>query len=306
MRRLDVESRSIVFVAIGLAVVVGSLVLGFSMHGGRLGILLQVSEFIIIGGAGLGMVFVAERPSVVKDMFLRSFELLRPSRYSREAYVDLLRVLYALLYVARREGLLGIESHVEAPESSEIFQRYPSFSENRHAVRFLCDTLKVLLTGAVEDHHLSEILDLDLERHHEERNAVPEAMQNVADAMPAFGIVAAVLGVIITMGKIGGAPEAVGRSVAAALVGTFLGIFLGYGLFGPLSRAMAARVREEEQYLGCIRTALLSFARGDRPITSVEFARRNIDPESRPTFADLEGFARRRTADAEEELNDAA
>ncbi|TVR57210.1 MAG: flagellar motor stator protein MotA [Gemmatimonadales bacterium] len=281
------------FVLIGLAVVFGSLILGFTMHGGSLLVLLQISEFIIIGGAGLGMVFVAERPAVVKGMVTSSVALLRPSRYSREGYLDLLRVLYDLFFVARKEGLIGIEPHVEEPESSEIFRRYPTFYENERAVGFLCDTLKVLLSGAVEDHHLSEILDLDLDRHHEEAGTVPEAMENVADAMPAFGIVAAVLGVIITMGKIGGAPEIVGRSVAAALVGTFLGIFLGYGLFGPLSRAMTARVREEEQYLACIRTALLSFARGDPPITSVEFARRNIDPESRPSFSELEEITRR-------------
>ncbi|TVR50662.1 MAG: flagellar motor stator protein MotA [Gemmatimonadales bacterium] len=296
------------FVVIGFVVVFGSLVLGYTMHGGSLLVLLQISEFIIIGGAGLGMVFVAERPAVVRGMLTGSLALLWPSRYSREGYVELLQVLYDLFYVARKDGLTGIEPHVEDPGTSEIFQRYPSFAENGLAVRFLCDTLKVLLTGAVEDHHLAEILDLDLDRHHEEANTVPHAMRNVADAMPAFGIVAAVLGVIVTMGKIGGAPEVVGRSVAAALVGTFLGIFLGYGLFGPISRAMSSRAREEEQYLACIRTALLSFARGDPPITSVEFARRNIEPESRPSFDELEAFTRRRTpgSGVEDALGEAA
>ncbi|TVP45422.1 MAG: flagellar motor stator protein MotA [Gemmatimonadales bacterium] len=282
------------FVVVGFVIVFGSIVVGYLMHGGNLLVLMQVSEFVIIGGAGLGAVFVAERPAVVRGMLRGTLGLLRPSRYSPAAYAELLQVLFELLYVARKDGLTGVEPHVEDPESSSILQKYPSFAQNRHAVAFLCDTLKVLLTGTVEDHHLSEILELDLERHHEEANTVPEAMQTVADAMPAFGIVAAVLGVIITMGKIGGAPEIVGKSVAAALVGTFLGILLGYGLFGPLARAMATRVREEEQYMACIRTALLSFSRGDSPITSVEFARRNIEPESRPSFAELEALTRRR------------
>ncbi len=285
---------AIVLVLVGFIVVFGSVALGYVMHGGSLLVLWQVSEFIIIGGAGLGAVFVAEKPRIVKKMALDSLALLRASRFNTGVYAELLQVLYDLLYVARKDGLTGIEPHVEDPGTSEIFQRYPSFAENHHAVEFLCDTLKVLLTGAVEDHHLSEILDLDLERHHEEAESIPDAMQTVADAMPAFGIVAAVLGVIITMGYIGGAPEVVGKSVAAALVGTFLGILLGYGLFGPLARALRRRVHEEEQYLACIRTAILSYARGDAPITSVEFARRNLEPEFRPSFAELESMTRRR------------
>ncbi len=285
------------FISIGFIVLFGSLVVGYTMHGGSLAVLMQVSEFIIIGGAGIGAVFVAERPGVVKSMVTQSLSLLRPSRYNAATYSDLLRVLYDIFYLARKEGLTGIESHVENPEESEIFQRYPSFAENHHAVSFLSDTLKVLLTGAMEDHHLAEVLDLDLERHHDEATTVPDAMNTVADAMPAFGIVAAVLGVIITMGKIGGAPEVVGKSVAAALVGTFLGIFLGYGVFGPIAKAMRSRIHAEAQYMACIRTALLSFARGDPPITSVEFARRNVEPENRPSFAELEEMTRRRPAE---------
>jgi chemotaxis protein MotA len=154
--------------------------------------------------------------------------------------------------------------------------------------------MKVLLTGAVEDHHLSEILELDLDQQHREAMVIPTAVNTLADAMPGFGIVAAVLGVIITMGKIGGSPEEIGHSVAAALVGTFLGILLAYGLFQPLARALESRVSAEGAYMACIRTALLSFARGDPPITSVEFARRNIDPEDRPSFSELEDMTRRK------------
>lgn len=282
------------FFFIGFVVVFGSLLTGYLLHGGNLLVLMQMGEFIIIGGAAIGIILVAERPRVVKGLFVQTIGLFKASPYSREAYQELLKVLYDLFYVARKDGLTGVEPHVEEPETSQIFQSYPSFANNHHAVDFLCDTLKVLLTGAVKDHHLSEVLDLDLETHHEEIKQVPDAMRNVADAMPAFGIVAAVLGVIITMGKIGGAPEMVGKSVAAALVGTFLGIFLGYGVFGPIARAMFTRVREEEQYMGCICTALLSFARGDPPISSVEFARRNIEPDLRPSFEEMEAMTRRR------------
>lgn len=288
------EMATVVLVVIGFIVVFGSVAAGYVMHGGNLLVLWQVSEFVIIGGAGLGAVFVAEKPRVVRRMVGDSLALMRASPYTPQVYAELLQVLYDLFLVARKEGLTGVEPHVEDPGSSEILQRYPSFASNEHAVSFLCDTLKVLLTGAVEDHHLSEILELDLERHHDEADSVPDAMQTVADAMPAFGIVAAVLGVIITMGYIGGAPEIVGKSVAAALVGTFLGILLGYGLFGPLARALRRRVHEEEQYMACIRLAILSFARGDAPITSVEFARRGLEPEFRPSFEELESMTRRR------------
>lgn len=282
------------FLIVGLAIVFGSIVTGYTMHGGHLAVLIQVNEFVIIGGAGFGSVLVGNGPATVKGIFAQSVALLKPAPFDRKTFTELLQVLYDVFYAARKDGLVGIESHVENPEDSELFRKYPSFHGNHHAVAFLSDTMKVLLTGAVEDHHLSDILDLDLERHHEEAMHVPRSLQTVADAMPGFGIVAAVLGVIITMGKIGGAAEAVGESVAAALVGTFLGVLLAYGVVGPMAAAIEGRVSSEERYMATIRTALLSFSRGDPPITSVEFARRNIDPEMRPSFSELEEMTRRR------------
>jgi chemotaxis protein MotA len=285
-----------VFVIIGLLIVFGSVIGGYVMHHGEIAVLIQVSEFIVIGGAGLGALVVANPPVVVKKIFVDVLGLLKPNRYTEAAYAELLQVLYEVFQTARKEGLVGLESHIEEPETSEIFKKYPSFAANHHAVSFLTDTLKVLLTGAVEDHHLSEILELDLEQQHEEQMAVPHAVQQVGDAMPAFGIVAAVLGVIITMGAIGGPAEEIGKKVAAALVGTFLGVLLAYGVFGPIASAIEARIRAEAAYMACIRTALLSFARGDSPMTSVEFARRNIEPEDRPSFAELESLTRRKAA----------
>jgi chemotaxis protein MotA len=285
-----------VFVIIGLVIVFGSIVGGFVMHHGNLAVLIQINEFIIIGGAALGALLVANPLPLVKQLFAQLLGLLKPNPYNDKAYQELLQVLYEIFQTARKEGLVGLEAHIEDPGASEIFKKYASFSSNHHAVSFLADTLKVLLTGAVEDHHLSEILDLDLERQHEEAMAVPAALTRVGDAMPGFGIVAAVLGIIVTMGSIGGAASEIGEKVAAALVGTFFGILLAYGVVGPMATAIEARIRSEASYMGCIRTALLSFARGDSPMTSVEFARRNIEPIDRPSFTELEALTRRKAA----------
>lgn len=281
------------FVAIGFVVVFGSLLLGYAMHGGHIAVLVQISEFVIIGGAGLGALLIANGPRVNARIVRETFGLLKADPHGEEARVELLQLLYELFYAARKNGLVSIEADIESPQTSAIFTKYPRFLEKEHAVHFLTDTLKVLLTGAIDDHHLAEILDLDLEQHHENAMEVPHALDRIADAMPGFGIVAAVLGVVITMGHIGGDTHEIGRSIAAALVGTFLGVFLAYGVFHPLAQAIEARVKSEASYLGCIRTALLSFSRGDTPITSVEFARRNIEPEGRPSFAELETMMRR-------------
>ncbi len=281
-------------VMVGMVLVGGSVIVGYTMHHGDLAVLWQPNEVIIICGSALGAVIIGNTPVTVKAMFVQTFALLKPDPYDRDSFQDLLQVLYGIFYAARKDGLVGIESHVEDPHESELFNQFPSFAGNHHAVSFLADTLKVLLTGAVEDHHLSDVLELDLDQHHHEAMVVPHQMQQVADALPGFGIVAAVLGIIITMGAIGGAASAIGEAVAAALVGTFLGILLAYGVVAPLAQALMARVASEERYMSCIRTALLSFARGDPPITSVEFARRNIEPADRPSFSELEEMTRRR------------
>ncbi len=287
------------FLAIGLAIVLGSVLLGYTMHGGSVMVLMQVSEFIILGGAAIGSLLLGNGMGMLVRISTGILGLLKPSPYSEKAYAELLQVLYELFYAARRDGLVGIEKHIEEPEKSDLFAKYPEFCKNHHAVSFLTDTLKVMLTGTVEDHHLSEILDLDLDQHHHEAMAVPDALSKVSDAMPGFGIVAAVLGVIITMAHIGGAADEVGKSVAAALVGTFLGVLLAYGVIGPIAQAMEGRVKGEDSYMRCIRTAILSFGRGDPPMTSVEFARRNIEPQDRPSFSELEEMTRKKSRAAQ-------
>ncbi|MBL0941003.1 MAG: flagellar motor stator protein MotA [Gemmatimonadaceae bacterium] len=284
------------FVIIGLVVVFGSVIGGYVMHHGQIGVLVQVNEFIIIGGAGLGTLIIANPPAVLKSCISQTLGLLKPNPYGASAYAELLQVLYEVFQKARKDGLVGLEAHIENPEGSDIFQKYPSFMNNHHAVSLLCDTLKVLLTGTVEDHNLAEILDVDLEKHHHEGMLAPHAITAVGDAMPGFGIVAAVLGVIITMGSIGGAASEIGEKVAAALVGTFVGILLAYGVFGPVAKAMENRLHAEHDYMLCIRTALLSFARGDAPMTAVEFSRRNIEPHERPSFTELEELTRKKAA----------
>lgn len=280
------------FIIIGLVVVFGSVILGYVMHHGNLGVLIQISEFIIIGGAALGSMLVGNPPSVITNVFKESMALMKGNPYKKSIFSELLLMLFELFHTAKTEGMLALEPHVERPEESEIFKKYSFFTHDHEAVAFLTDTLKVLLTGTVDRHDLAEILDMDLERHEEEAMTTSHVLAKTGDAMPGFGIVAAVLGVVITMGSIGGAAAEIGKKVAAALVGTFLGILLAYGVFQPMAQACEGIVRCRMTYMGCIKTALLAFARGEPPITAIEFARRNVEPGLRPSFTDMEELIR--------------
>lgn len=283
-------------ILIGLVVVFGSVIGGYLLHHGQIMVLLQVSEFIIIIGAAVGAVLISNPLSVVKRIMGETLALLKKNPFDGEAYSELLQLLYRVFTIGQKEGLMGLEKHVENPESSSLFQQHPIFNSHPHAVAFLADTVKILLTDNVEDHTLGEILDMDLEQYHEEAMVVPHALTKVAEALPGFGIVAAVLGMIITMGSIGGAAAEVGAKVAAAMVGTFLGILLAYGLVAPLAAAIETRVRAEAAYMRCIRTGMLAFARGDKPVIALEFARRSIEPAERPSFQQMEDLTRNRAA----------
>jgi len=284
------------FVIIGIVIVLGATLGGYVMHHGSIAVLIQTSEFIILGGCAAGSFLAANGMNNMKAAIKSVLGLLKPDPYTKGAYNDLLKMMYQLFNVARKDGLLGLEQHIEHPEKSEIISRYPSFLSNHHAVHFFCDTMKVVLTGAVGPHDLAEMMEIDLETAHKESHIPVAAVQTVGDAMPGFGIVAAVLGVIITMGKMSEGAEAIGMSVAAALVGTFLGILLAYGVFGPMARAMELRLNSEHAYMNCIRYALFSFARGESPITCVEFARRNIEPAVRPGFTEMEKAVKEKAA----------
>jgi chemotaxis protein MotA len=276
------------FTIIGVAIVLGAIMMGYIMEHGKFAVLIQPAELVILAGAAVGSFLAANGMSNLQAAIKAMMGLLKPDPYTKDAYLDVLKMMYQLFNVARKEGLLGLEQHIEHPETSAIIKAYPSFLSNEHACSFFCDTMKVVLTGAVGPHDLAEMMEIDLETAHAEALKPSEAVQTVGDAMPGFGIVACVLGVILTMGRIGGAAASVGESVASALVGTFMGILMAYGIFLPISRAMGLRVGAEAAYMNCIRYALFSFARGESPITCVEFARRNIEPAVRPGFSEME------------------
>ena len=284
------------FVVIGIVIVLVATITGYVMHNGSIAVLLQPNEFVIMGGAAIGSFLAANGLKNLRAASRSIAGLVRPDPYTKESYLHVLKMMYQLFNVARKEGLLGLEGHIEHPETSDIIKNYPSFTGNTHAASFFCDTMKVILTGAVGPHDLAEMMEIDVETAHQEQRIPEDAMHTVGDAMPGFGIVAAVLGVIVTMGRMDQGPKVIGQSVAAALVGTFLGVLLGYGLFSPLARAMELRLRSEHQYLNCIRYALFSFARGESPITCVEFARRNIEPSVRPGFSEMEKSVKERQA----------
>lgn len=278
------------FVIIGLVVLFGSIFVGYTMHGGQVGVLMQISEFIIICGAALGAALIANGLPTTLATFKAVTGTFKGNPFNKAAYEELLGLFFNFFQLARREGLVALEKHVEKPEESTFFKDYPFFAANHHALLFLADTMKVVLTGAVEPHDLSEVLEADLEAHHTAAMIVPQAISSSGDAMPGFGIVAAVLGVVITMGAIGGEASVIGHKVAAALVGTFVGILLAYGVFAPLAKAVETQIGAEHQYLLCIKAAVLAFARGDSPLTCAEFARRSIAPDNRPSFAELEAL----------------
>jgi len=277
-------------VLVGFLIVFASILGGYSLHHGHIGVLLQWAEFLIIGGAAIGAFVVGNPTPVIKGSVARLLGLLKPNPYDQKVYADLLQMVYEIMQIAARDGLVGLDQHIEEPEKSPVFQKYPFFLANHHAVDFFTDTLKSLSSGAIEDHHLADVLDADLEQHHHEESQIPAAINKMGDAMPGFGIVAAVLGVVITMQSIGGSAAEIGEKVAAALVGTFLGILLAYGVIGPMASAVESRLASEHAYLMVLRAALLAFARGDAPKQTAEAARRALEPHVRPSFSELEGL----------------
>jgi chemotaxis protein MotA len=275
------------FVIIGSLVVIISILGGFSIHG-DLRTLIQPTEFIIIIGAALGSLIVANPLSLLKKIIAGVLSTLKGATVSKKGYLDLLQMLYELFQFAKREGLIALEPHVENPDSSSIISKYPAFLKNHHAVEFLCDTLKVVLSGGVPAHDLEELMDLDLEAIHEDERIPPGAVQTLADAFPGLGIVAAVLGIINTMGSINEGAAAVGAKVAGALVGTFLGVLMAYGFIGPIASNMNLIISKESRYMYAIKSSLLAFAKGAPASVAIEYGRRAIDPENRPTFKETE------------------
>lgn len=276
------------FAIIGYVVVIACVLGGYVLHHGNLSILVQPTELLIIGGAAAGAFLIAS-PKKVIAMTLKGFgQVFGGKEATKQNFMDLLFLLYDLLNMARKEGVLAIESHVNNPQNSAVFSKYPTIIANHHLLDFICDNFKVLLAGNMESHELENIMDIDMEAHHHHNLIPAHVIANIADGMPALGIVAAVLGVIITMGKIKEPPEVLGHSIGAALVGTFLGVLMSYGFIGPMAKNLEHQASEKQEFFMIVKVALLSFAKGWAPVLSVEAARRAVAGHDRPSFDELE------------------
>lgn len=276
------------FVIVGAVVVLISIVGGLVIAGGNPLVLIVPAEYIIIGGAALGSLLIANPLPTLKRIIAGVLGTLKGPKVNKAAYIELLQLLYELFQFAKREGLIAIESHIENPEQSSIFSKYPTFLANKPAVEFLTDTLKVVLSGGVPAHDLEELMDIDIENILEEEQVPAQSLQTLAEAFPGLGIVAAVMGIIVTMASVSEGAEAVGHHVASALVGTFLGVLMCYGIIGPIASIMNKIVQKEMKYLQTIKAALLAFAKGAPASVAIEYGRRSIDPENRPSFQETE------------------
>jgi chemotaxis protein MotA len=279
------------FAIIGILVVFGCVVAGYLMEHGNLRVLIQPAELIIIGGAAIGTLLVANPLHILKKIAGGIGGVFGASKFGKQTYIDTLKMMYDLLNKARKDGLMALEADVEEPHKSPVFSKNAAFLKNHHVCDFVCDSLRMAITG-IDAFDLDQMLDLDLEVHHQDSAAPTAALSTMADSLPGLGIVAAVLGVVITMGALGGPPEEIGNKVAAALVGTFLGILLCYGLVGPIAANMAKAADEEHAFLYVMRVLMVSFLKGTAPIMAVEMARRAVPGHVRPSFQELEKVCR--------------
>lgn len=280
------------FAIIGIVVVIGAILGGYLMEKGPLMVLVQPAELIIIGGASLGTILIANPLPVVIKLFKGLLGVLGGSKYSQAMYLESLKMLNDLFQFARKNGLPKLEGDMDEPEKSQVFSKYPKFLHDHHAVHFVCDTLRMFISAGADPFDLDQMMELDMEVHHHETGTPVAALASVGDALPGLGIVAAVLGIVITMGAIGGPPEAIGHKVAASLVGTFLGILLCYGFVGPLAANLSKINEAEGQYYNFLRVGILAFIKGSSPMTAVEYARRSIPQSIRPTFKEMEATCR--------------
>lgn len=294
------------FIIIGIIVVLGAVVGGYLMEHGNLKVLLQPAELLIIGGAGLGTLLVANPFHILKKMLGGVLAALKGSPYTRERYLDSLKMCYEMLNKARKEGLLALETDIEEPDKSQLFAKYPNFLKDHHTRDFVCDTLRMVITGGIDPFDLDQMMEGDMEVSHTEASQPVVALGTMADSLPGLGIVAAVLGVVITMGALGGPPEEIGHKVAAALVGTFLGILLCYGFVGPVAQNMQKIADEEHAFHQVLRVVLLSFVKGTAPIQALEFARRAIPSRLRPSFSEMEKSCKQANSAAAAEAPSAA
>jgi len=275
-------------ILLGSVVVIGCILAGFTMHGGKVMALFQPSEILIICGAAFGAMIIANPLTVTMAVIKSTGSLFTPSRFTKLMYLNLLNLLFDLFSKARREGLMAMEADIDDPRNSAIFSAYPEILKDHHAIDFICDYLRIMISGSMATHELEALMDQELEAHHQESALVPNAIAKAADGLPGFGIVAAVLGIVITMGKLGGPPEELGHSVAAALVGTLLGILFAYGFIGPCSGYLEHKNRDEARFYECIKACFIATMNGLAPQMAVEFGRKVLFHQVRPSFSELE------------------
>ncbi|MBU1052695.1 MAG: flagellar motor stator protein MotA [Proteobacteria bacterium] len=280
------------FVIIGIVVVIVSVFGGFVLEGGPLAVIIQPVEFLIIGGAALGALFISAPASLLKDVMGKIIGTMKGSSISKQTYLDLLKLLFDVFQLSRKDGLIALEGHIENPEKSTIFTQYPKFLNNHHLLHFICDTFRLVVLGGVAAHDMEALIDCDIETHHSEGSKPGMILQKIGDSMPGLGIVAAVLGIVITMQAIDGPPEVVGHKVAVALVGTFLGIYLSYGFIQPLATNIDLANDDESKIYDAIKAGMIAFAKGLNPIIAVEFARRSIPSDYRPEFQEMENHVK--------------
>mgnify|MGYP000302340840 CR=1 FL=1 len=281
-------------IIVGFLIVIISVIGGYLGAHGRLGALWQPYELVIIGGAALGAFLVGTPAKTVKQTLQAMVGVFKGPRYKQQDYIDVLSLLYELLNKARREGFMALEEHVERPAESALFANYPKVQADHHLVDFITDCLRLMIGSNIEPHELEPLLELELEKHHAEAMAPSQVLTKVADGLPGFGIVAAVLGIVITMGSIGGDIVEVGGHVAGALVGTFLGILLAYGFVEPLGGLLEQKVEDAGKELQCIKTTLLASMQGYNPTTAIEFGRKVLFSTERPTFNELESHVKKK------------
>ena len=277
-----------------MLIIVGSIIVlacvagGFVLSHGQLLALWQPFELLIIGGAALGAFVTSNPPKVHKAVFKNLLLALKGTKYKKALYLDLLSLIYDMLQKSRKEGMMAIEADIDAPQESPLFTKYPTILGDHHIIDFICDYFRLMVGGNMNPFELENLMDIELATHHQEAEMPATAVNKVSDALPGFGIVAAVLGIVITMASIGGDPAIIGHHVASALVGTFLGILLAYGFIGPLSIAMEHVAREEAKFYQCIKVCLLAAVNGYAPAVAVEFGRKVMYSTERPSFTELE------------------
>jgi len=273
---------------IGAVVILVGAIGAFAAEGGRFDILIQPLEFIMIAGIAVGSYVIANRGNVLGRTATYLGSIFRLRRYNKDSYLELLSLLYTAFKLAKTKGMLALEQHVENPQESNLFQRFPAFMNDQSSLVFLCDYLRLLTLGTDNPHEVEALMDEEIETNHQEAMLVPNALQVVADALPAIGIVAAVLGVIVTMGFIDQPAPVIGTHIGAALTGTLMGVLFSYGFVGPIAALLRQDVEAEMKYLQCMKAGILAHMQGYAPAVSVEFARKALMTDVRPTFYEVE------------------